>query len=194
MNKNKDITAFIIAGGKSARFGQDKLLFKYKGLTLIEHVVNVLKNVFSEIFIVANDKDKFSFLNLPIFPDIIPDLGPIGGIYTALNNSNTNKAFCFASDLPFLSSKLIKYMISISNEHDIIVPFINGFYEAMHAIYTKNCTHHIKSGIESREYQITKLYDKCNIKKVTESEIIKYTDPGTVFKNINYIEDLDQFT
>jgi molybdopterin-guanine dinucleotide biosynthesis protein A len=191
MQSHQDITASIIAGGRSRRFGRDKLLYKYKGIALIEHVANALKNIFDEIIIIANDNKKFSFLDLPVYPDIIPDLGPISGVYSALCNSKTHKNFCFAGDLPFLNAEFIKYMISVSDDHDIVIPFYDNFYEALHAIYTKNCIKHISSNITAGKYQVIRFYDKCDLRKITISEIKKYTDPYIVFRNINYIKDLD---
>ncbi len=193
MTETTDITAFIIAGGKSRRFGEDKLLYEHKGITLVERVINTLNSVFKKIKIIANDKTKFSFLNIPVLPDIIPGIGPIVGIYSALEYSETHKAFCFAADLPFLNTDFIEYMISISDNFDITVPsMLNGYYEALHAIYTKECLERFKDNIISGKYKITDIYDKCNLRKVSETEILKFSDPARIFKNINFMKDLEE--
>ena len=46
MKKINKISSFILSGGKSKRFGQDKSLFKFNGKPLIEHVFDVLNSVF----------------------------------------------------------------------------------------------------------------------------------------------------
>lgn len=188
--EDNKITACIIAGGQSKRFGQDKLFYKVNGIALIEYVINILKLVFSDIIIIANDKEKFSFLNISVFTDLIPGLGPLGGIFTALKHSTTEKTFCFAGDLPNLNAQFIKYMISVSSGHDIVVPFVNGYYEPLHSIYSKNCLMHIENTISSGNKQVLHIYDKCNVKLISQEEINKFAPPKLIFKNINYIEDL----
>jgi molybdenum cofactor guanylyltransferase len=186
----KDITAFIIAGGKSTRFGQDKLFYKIDGIPLLERVVNILKNIFQDIIIIGNDAEKFAYLGLESHPDILQGFGPVAGIYTALKISDTEKNFCVAADLPFLSSGLIEYMVSVSESYDIIVPVINGFYEALHAIYSKNCIDAIKNNLDKGNIQIIKFYEGYKLRKIEESEIKKFADPAQIFKNINSREDL----
>jgi molybdenum cofactor guanylyltransferase len=191
MKKFQDITAFVIAGGKSTRFGKDKLLFEYNGIILIEHVLKVLKNIFSNIIIIANEKAKFSYLKIPVMPDVIPDIGPIGGVYSALTYSSTEEAFCFAGDMPFLNAEFIKYMITVSGNHDAVIPYYDNFYEALHAIYTKKCFNHLKDNIEKKNYQLIRIFEKCDIRKISREEIDRFVDPYEVFKNINYMDDLE---
>ena len=91
-----------------------------------------------------------------------------------------------------MNAGLIKYMASVSGDHDIVVPIIDGFYESLHAIYTKKCKEQVKDLILSGENQIVKLFDKCNSRKVNKHEIARFSDPDLIFKNINYIEDIDE--
>jgi molybdenum cofactor guanylyltransferase len=186
----KHITAFIIAGGKSTRFGQDKLFYKIDGVPLLERVVNILKNIFQDIIIIGNETEKFSYLGLESHTDIIHGIGPIAGIYSALIISETERNFCVAADLPFLNPGLIEYMNSVSNSYEITVPVVNGYFEALHAIYSKKCIEHISSNLNKDIVQIVKFYEGHSLRKIEESEIKKFADPTHIFKNINSMEDL----
>jgi molybdopterin-guanine dinucleotide biosynthesis protein A len=190
MNRISSISSFIIAGGKSKRFGEDKSLFRFKGKPLIEYVIHTLKDVFDEIGIIADEGDKFSYLKLPIYPDIIPGLGPIGGLLTALKHSQTERVFVVACDMPNLNADLIRYMASLPPDYDVIVPFINNFYEALHAIYSINCIDVIERTISSGRRQIISFFGDINLRGVTEEEISFYTDVDTIFENINYKRDV----
>ncbi len=75
-----DLTAVIIAGGKSSRMGQDKALMRFRGRTIIEHSLSLLSPLFSRVAVNTNRTEEFDFLNVQTFPDIIPDAGPLGGI------------------------------------------------------------------------------------------------------------------
>ncbi|MFH0977090.1 MAG: molybdenum cofactor guanylyltransferase [Spirochaetota bacterium] len=186
----KNITAFVIAGGKSTRFGQDKLLYKLDGMPILERVTSILKKIFGRIIIIGDVSEKFGYLGFESHPDLIRGVGPIAGIYTALTISETEKNFCFAGDLPFLNADLIEYMISVSDNYDITVPVVKSYFEALHTIYSKNCLEYIKATVTEGNNKIIKIFEKSSLMKIEESAIIKFADPALVFKNINYIEDL----
>ena len=185
-----NITCCIIAGGTSGRFGSDKSLYVLNGKPMISHTYDVVKKIFDEIYIIAPDGEKFSFLDAKIIPDIIPKLGPIGGIYTAVESIDTERVFIFPCDMPFLNSEFIEYMTTIPDIYDIIVPEINGMYQPLHAIYSKRCINNIKKNIELKDYRMSGFYEGLNIKKINEKEIANYDDPIKMFKNINFKEEL----
>jgi molybdopterin-guanine dinucleotide biosynthesis protein A len=187
---NKNIKCCIIAGGTSGRFGSDKSLYVFNGKPMISHTYDVVKKIFDEIYIIAPDGEKFSFLDAKIIPDIIPKLGPLGGIYTAIESIDTERVFIFPCDMPFLNSKFIEYMTTIPNIYDIIVPELNAMYQPLHAIYSKACIYSIKRNIELKDYRMSGFYEGLNIRKINEEEIAYYDDPLRMFKNINFKEDL----
>ena len=185
------MSAFILAGGESKRFGRDKSLYIYKNKPLIEHVFDVLKTIFIDISIISNDYDRYSYLRLPSFPDNINGKGPLIGIHSALCHSKTSNAFIVACDMPNIDSKFIKYLISISMGFDVIIPYINNNYEPLHAIYSRDCIVHIKKQIEDGERKISSFFDKVTVKKINKEVIDQYADCTHVFKNINFLKDLE---
>ena len=104
------ITGVILAGGKSSRMGTDKGLLELNGKPLIQYAIDTLKSIGLEIIIISNNSDYEQF-GFPVYPDIIPDKGPIGGVYTALSYSSTEKNLIVSCDTPFLSKKLLNYLI-----------------------------------------------------------------------------------
>ncbi len=184
--------ACIIAGGKSGRFGDDKSLFVFEGRPLINHVLDIIKPLFDDVIIIANDREKFSFLGLDVIPDIIPDLGPIGGLYTALEKINCSRVFILPCDMPFLNRGFVEYMSQIPDLYDVIVPKSGGHFQPLHGIYGKNCIPYILKNIEEKKFKINSLFDEpdINIRIVGEDEIGFYADPFFMFKNINFKSDL----
>ena len=185
-----DMSCCIIAGGKSGRFGSDKSLYMLDAKPMISHTYDVVKKIFDEIYIIAPDGEKFSFLEAKIIPDIIPGLGPIGGIYTAIESIDAARVFIFPCDMPFLNQGFIEYMAEIPDIYDIIVPVIEGRYQPLHAIYSKSCIRNIKRNIELEDYRMSGFYEGLNIRTVNEEEIGYYDDPSRMFKNINFREDI----
>ncbi len=188
-----NMTGVILAGGKSLRYGRDKAFELFNGLPLIERVINVMQKVFNEVIIIANNPDKYSCLGLKIYEDIIKGIGPIAGILTGIIKMTGKAGFFVACDMPFLNPSLIRYMISIKNGFDIVVPRIGGNIEPLHAIYTKNCLPFIKKSISKNKLNIRSFFESLSIRYVEKNEIERY-DPGLEFLiNINKQEDLRRF-
>jgi len=188
---NNTISAYILAGGKSTRFKGDKTLYSFNGKPLIEHVYEKIRPLFDETGIISNDTEKFNYLGIPVYPDIIEGKGPIGGIYTALNVSKAHRVFIFATDMPYLSGEFISYMAQLPDFYDVTVPHLYGNYEPLHAIYSKNCIPPIKDIVDADERKIIKFFQKVALREVIEDEIFFYAeDPSSIFANINYQDDI----
>lgn len=74
----------ILAGGRSERFGADKARAELLGRPLIRHVVDVVQPLSSSLAVVARRDDQYADLGLTTVGDRRPDLGPLGGVHTAL--------------------------------------------------------------------------------------------------------------
>lgn len=190
MHQN-DISAFIIAGGQSRRFGDDKSLFMFRGRPLIEYVVDAIQPAIDRIAIIGDNSGKFTYLGLPAHDDIISGIGPLGGLYTALKIAETEKIFVFACDMPGLNTGLIRYMSALDiGNHDAIVPLTDGFYEPLHAVYSRKCIDTVEKRINEGTRQIVSLIKEFTIREVTEKEISTYADPKMIFRNINFKKDI----
>ena len=90
MDHNK-ILGVVLAGGKSQRFGEDKSQAKLGEKILIDYILSELIDEFNEILIVANDPIKHLPSNkIKKIKDFKKDLGPLGGIFTAMKWAKDN--------------------------------------------------------------------------------------------------------
>ncbi len=185
----EDISAFIMAGGQSKRFGRDKALFPYRGVTLIERVIGAVRTVIPRVAIIADTADRYRFPDIPCYADIMPGLGPAGGVYTAVRVAETGRAFVFACDMPDLEAGLIRYMISVSDGYDVTIPLIGGNYEPLHAVYSRECGGPMEKSIRRGERRIVGFFDDVRVRPVTEEEIRKFADPSRAFRNLNFLHE-----
>ena len=133
------ISAVILAGGKNTRFGgRIKSLEHLHSYPLIYHEIEILKKIFRDIIIIANNKKVIQeYFNLPVYEDIYKRKGPLGGIHTGMVQANTKYIFIVGGDMPFIDRKLITKQISLirKQKYDAIIPeTVNGF-EPLHGIY-----------------------------------------------------------
>src|SRR5688572_9461741 len=81
------IAAAILAGGLARRLGgANKATLRVGDLRIIDHQLAILREVADPVFIVSGRPEAFADISGSprIVPDILPDAGPLGGIYTAL--------------------------------------------------------------------------------------------------------------
>ena len=186
----KDVTGIILAGGKSSRFGENKALVGFDGIPLIEKVTRVISSIFKEVLIVSNTPEEYEYLGFPIKQDIIKNLGPIGGIYTGLKSIKNPAGFVVACDMPFLSPDLIRHIVEVQDDYDIIIPKVDWMMEPLHALYTNRCISPLKELIDTGERKTFLIFEKVRVKYLTE-KILRSFDPQLrFFININRTDDL----
>jgi len=196
MNPNekvKNVAGVILAGGRSSRYRENKALAKVHGVPLIERVLNVMRPIFSHLIIITNTPDEYSYLKLPMYQDIIKDLGPLGGIYTGLKVMPDNAGFFVACDMPFLNRRLIRHIVEIKADFDVVVPRISGNIEALHALYAKGCQNKIEQLINSGTYQIFRFFPEVFVRYVDKNEVRMFDPDLRSFLNINRPEELNSF-
>jgi len=188
------LTVAINAGGKSSRMGTDKSFVPLLGRQMIEHVLDRVSNLGQlETILITNKPELYSHLNLPMFSDVLPEKGSLGGIYTAVYNSRGDYTLCVACDMPFLNPALLHYMISLIRiEMDVIVPRVEGYPEGLHAIYSKRCIEPIRRKLEADRLKVIGFYDEVSVLYLDEAEYQPFDPKGLSFRNINTPEELQQ--
>jgi molybdenum cofactor guanylyltransferase len=114
-----NITAVILAGGKSSRMGEEKALLKIKDHTFIELIFSTLSKIFKNIIISSDETGKYGFLNCEVIRDIFPDSGPLSGIYSSLIYTKTDYIFLTSCDMPMINDELISFILK--NAHNGII-------------------------------------------------------------------------
>jgi molybdopterin-guanine dinucleotide biosynthesis protein A len=184
----ENATAIILAGGKSSRMqGEDKSLLPIEGKPMILHIADQLKAHFDAVMIGANDKEKYAFLGYPIVPDHEAGKGPLGGIHACLEASSTEINFITACDIPTMNIKLIRNMINLSLDVDIVMPLSKDFkQEPLYAVYKRSVTKPAAMILQNNGRRIVELL------KYVKSRFIQFDDEQW-YQNLNSKDEYDQF-
>lgn len=78
------LPAYILAGGRSTRFGSDKARACVNGEPLIVRQARRLRAIGCDVIVVARESGRYADLGLRTIADLVADLGPLGGLRTAL--------------------------------------------------------------------------------------------------------------
>ena len=98
-------------GDQSLAQAADKAFVELAGRPLITHLLDRIADLGqAETILVTNRPVAYASLDLPMFADVLPGKGSLGGIYTALSVSRTRYTLALACDMPFVSPDLLRFV------------------------------------------------------------------------------------
>ena len=111
---HNNILGVVLAGGKSQRFGEDKSQVKLGDKLLIDYILSEIIDEFNEVLVVSNNLIDFKQSEkISLIKDFKKDLGPLGGVLTAMkwvkdNNKDYQWISTFPVDTPFFKNEILK--------------------------------------------------------------------------------------
>jgi molybdopterin-guanine dinucleotide biosynthesis protein A len=191
--RHVDVTGVIQAGGKSTRMGgEPKALIELGGRCIVERVLDVLREVTTQVLVVTNTPEIYAFLGVPMVPDVFPEGGSLGGIYSGLQAAPGDAAFTVACDMPFLSAAVARLVIARADEADVVAPLIGEQWETLHAAYGKACLGPMERRLREGRLKITGFFPDVRVLAVPEADVARLADPGVVFMNVNTPAELER--
>lgn len=107
---------------------------------MIERVIHRVRGLTDDLFISANEPEKYARFGLPIVADIYPDKAALGGIYSVIQAARHPHVLVVACDIPFLHVGLLQCLIGLAPTADVVIPLIKPPQpETLHAVYSKAC-------------------------------------------------------
>lgn len=192
----KNVTAVILAGGKSIRMGFDKQFLKTNEEFLIKKNTEKLLKIFEKVTIISNDLKledlKFSS-DISIYPDIIKGYGPLGGIYTALERVKTDYIYVLACDMPNINKEYIRYIVKINNKNidklGVVTEF-GDWIEPFNGLYSIELKDNIKKYLISGRRSIFGFIRDKNFYYIKEEKAREFDPKWDMFENFNTTADL----
>jgi len=137
--ENGPLSCLILCGGKSRRMGRPKAFLPYNGTTMIAHVLEIAKEAFDEVLLIANEPEHFSDFGVNVVKDILPYRGPLGGLLSGLLVATNQRSFVLPCDMPFIGRELLKAMTACCHESDLLVLSHSDGIEPLVGVYSKRC-------------------------------------------------------
>jgi len=187
------LTVVIQAGGSSTRMGQDKALMPFLGKPLIQRLIERLAGLGDELLITTNHPESFSFLGVPLIPDLLPGYGALGGLYTALSSASQPLVAVLACDLPFANATLLAALRDrlIETGSDLAVPRSAQGLEPLHAVYRREtCLPLVKASLDASLHRVDSWFTQARIEFFSVAEVQKYDPKQMAFYNVNTPQDL----
>jgi molybdopterin-guanine dinucleotide biosynthesis protein A len=186
-----DITGIILAGGQSSRMGTDKGLQELCGRPLISYTIQVLTELCNTI-IISTSSDAYQSFGFKTVADEFPGIGPMGGIYSALKQSKTQKNLVLSCDLPFVTKELLSFILENSEGYQVAVPWQEEqHYEPLCGYYNLSVLDPIYAFVQKGNYKLPDLFEEINIHRLSIGSQLNFYQQN-LFLNVNSKHDLSR--
>jgi molybdopterin-guanine dinucleotide biosynthesis protein A len=187
------LSVVVQAGGQSRRMGRNKALEPFLGQPLIERVIARVRPVADELLLTSNPPEALAHLGLPVYGDVLPVQGALGGLYTALAIASHELVAVVACDMAFASADLLAAERDrlATGEWDGVVPRNAKGLEPFHAVYRREpCMAAIKAALAMGLTRAYSWYDNVRMAYIEGEELAHFDPQGVTFLNVNTPEEL----
>ena len=165
------ISAFILIGGKSERFGSEKWRANINGKSVLDRIWDACMH-FEERVVIGKEKPKN--FKKPFICDQLEIQAPINGLYTAIQHSEHDWIQLVSCDIPLIEADVFQMLWnSNAQESDIVIPFSNNRYQVTCALYHKRTLNYLESAINKNNFSLLSLIKNLKITKEIKPEIKK---------------------
>ncbi len=237
-----DFTGILLAGGKSTRFGINKIKLEFEGIPLLADQI-IKMGFFCTEILISSSKENFPYIaqvldrmdeyqrvllnskpgkidavslsasdESPVLsgydwkkPDIkivvddaetSPDgkrIGPLAGIYSGLKEAKNKNCLVLASDMPFVSFRVLQLLTRTSEETGkdaVLIKNLRGI-EALCGIYSKEYIKQIRTCIKNGIYKIIEILGPREVEWIDSTKLSEERIDIYNFFNINTSGDIE---
>lgn len=182
-----ELSAFVLAGGKSSRMGLEKATLLLGGVPLLEIATRKVLALTQKVFVVG-PRSKFG---AEAVEDIFAQRGPLGGIHAALSASQTELNLMLAVDLPFVTVEFLRFLQQQAESSSalVIVPRTESGWQPLCAVYRRDFRQAAEQALKARRNKIDSLFAMVPIRIINEQELLNAGFAPAIFDNLNTPED-----
>lgn len=187
-------TGAILAGGQSRRLGglnKAGLILHPGGASVLDRQLARLRHVVDRTIIIANDAERFSGAGVPVIPDMVPDAGALGALYTAVHAAGTERTLVLACDMPFVSERLLAHLVSVGRSVDIAIPRTARGLEPLCATYSRRSAIELRRLIDEKHFRLSDVarIPGLNVHEAGRDELEAFGPEEVLFFNLNTPDD-----
>ena len=190
---HNNILGVVLAGGKSQRFGEDKSQVKLGDKLLIDYILSEIIDEFNEVLVVSNNLIDFKQSEkISLIKDFKKDLGPLGGVLTAMkwakeNNKNYQWISTFPADTPFFKNQILKDFLKCINLSESKLFFIksNNTRHNIFGLWSIDLMDKLENDLNKGERKVEVWANSIGVKSIN----MKFENEDPFF-NINTKDDL----
>jgi molybdopterin-guanine dinucleotide biosynthesis protein A len=175
------MNAYILTGGLSRRFGEDKSLARINETTFTEHIYKNICNLFETVYVVGKIQ---TISTLPFLKDKLEIQCPLVGLYTGLSSSSLSWNFFISVDTPLIEPDFIRFLRSyLEDSWQCVIPKTKQHHYPLTGFYHQSSLDLIKQKLDKEDYR---MMDCIKLLKTRELDAEGFK---TQLWNVNTKED-----
>jgi len=161
-----NIPAYILAGGKSTRFGSDKTRVIVDGQALVQRVAAALTPAVGGITVIGQHAEAFADLGLRTIADRQFNCGPLGGLDAALADRGQGWLLLVSCDFVHIRAEWVQTLATQLSEQYSAIAFRAQFWEPLFALYHTSLSVEVNQRLIRNHFAMWKLLDTINSRPV----------------------------
>ena len=185
----------MLAGGKSCRFGGPKVLAPLSGAPMASWGLSVLEAAGLAVGLISDEEGVEAALALPARPDLEAGLGPIGGLWTALqwaSERGDDGVLLLGCDMPLVNEALVRAILDWDDAAPAVVPIGSEGPEPLCALYRSTCAPEVERRLHSDDRSLRGLAKALGAAFIGEDAVARVADAQTTFLNVNTVGERDR--
>ncbi len=189
------IFGVVLAGGRSRRFGRSKVLTPLAGAPMASWSIRTLQAADLPVGVVSDEEGVEVVLGVPVRPDLEAGLGPLGGLWTALQwalERGDQGVLLIGCDMPLVSDRLVRTVLNWSDTAAAVVPMGSDGPEPLCALYRLSCAPEVERRLRSEELSLRGLAEAVGAASISHEKVAEVADPLNAFLNVNTTGERDR--
>jgi len=190
------VSAIVLAGGRSSRFGRDKLAEPIDGRPMLAHAIDAVRALARETIVVAGPEGSPDVPSgIRVVHDVAPFEGPLVGLLAGLGAAKEATVLVAAGDMPDLVPAVVEALLAALDDPDIDAALLShdGRPRPLPMALRRQPTEVVVARlVESGERRLRALPDALATAVIDEA-VWRILDPeGRTMRDIDTLADLRQ--
>lgn len=174
MKPPQTLPVYILAGGRSRRFGTDKARALIGGEPLIQRVADAIEPVASSLTVVAETVGTYGDLGFTTIADARPGMGPMAGLEAALSDRvarfGEGWLLLSACDLAEPEAALAEGLLKHISEDAQVVAYRGERWEPLFALYHSSIRSVVGQQLDAGQQALWRMIERVRHRAVSLPE------------------------
>lgn len=171
--------------------GGNKATLQVGDRRIVDRQLTLLRQVADPVFIVSGRSDDFAGLDLDVVPDLIPNAGALGGIYSAVMQSPQERTVVVACDMPFLALPLLRELTR-ATVADVVLPRSRRGLEPLCACWSRACAVPLRRRIAAGLLTAADAMDDLRVEEIGPERLASCDPHDLLFVNVNTPQEYER--
>jgi molybdopterin-guanine dinucleotide biosynthesis protein A len=198
-NQNsKAFWGYVLAGGASSRFGNDKALAEFGGKAMLALMLRLIGVSGVGETNVIGAAEKYGRFGTPCVEDKWPGEGPLGGVITALRNTERSSGqrdwnLIVSCDMPFLTREWLRYLVerALASDAQVVLAHSAHGPEPLCACWKTDAVETLQRAFEDGVRRVTEGIALLRAEVLDERDWKRFDSAGRLFWNMNTLPDYE---